>query len=192
MGNLKSLKNSLEYIGRKVQITKQENEIHNSDYLILPGVGSFSLAMQNIRNFGLDEIIIGQVNTYKKPLLGICLGMQLLADYGEEDGGAKGLGIIKGEVLKIKHKKLPLPHMGYNKVKWENNFSSNQKNFYFVHSYEFIPKHKEDILGLTKYEYQIVSAVKSKNIIGLQFHPEKSQSDGLMLLEKLIEKNNYG
>ena len=116
--------------------------------------------------------------------------MQLLADYGEEDGGAKGLGLIKGEVLKIKQRKLPLPHMGYNVVEWKNDFPSNQKIFYFVHSYQFKPKNKADILGVTKYE-DIIISVENKNILGLQFHPEKSQSDGLTLLKEIIESNNY-
>jgi glutamine amidotransferase len=191
MGNLKSLQNSLQYLGKSSVITREEKKVNESDYIILPGVGSFNLAMKYIKNYSLDIILRNEVFIKKKPLLGICLGMQLLADFGEEDGGAKGLGMIRGEVLKIKHKSAPLPHMGYNLVEWKNNFPSNQKNFYFVHSYQFIPKNKDDIVGVTKYDDEIISAVKNQNIVGLQFHPEKSQSDGLILLNKLIENKNY-
>jgi glutamine amidotransferase len=192
MGNLKSIQNALKYIGKSSVITRDKNEIENSKYIILPGVGSFNLAMSNIKNYGLDQIIKNEVVSKQKNILGICLGMQLLANKGEEDGDSEGLGLINGEVKKIKQKKLPLPHIGFNLVDWKTPFDlNNLTNFYFVHSYHFIPKNYNEVMGTSLYDDKIVSAVKHKNIIGVQFHPEKSQSDGLMLLKTLIENNNY-
>tara|TARA_Y100000385_G_C12839951_1_gene528319 strand:- start:12 stop:377 length:366 start_codon:yes stop_codon:yes gene_type:complete len=108
MGNLKSIQNALKYIGKSSVITRDKNEIENSKYIILPGVGSFNLAMSNIKNYGLDQIIKNEVVSKQKNILGICLGMQLLANKGEEDGDSEGLGLINGEVKKIKQKKITI------------------------------------------------------------------------------------
>lgn len=193
VNNLMSVKNALDFLGYKSIITNSFKEIENSDYIILPGIGSFRLAIESLKKYNLDLIIRDQVITKSKPILGICLGMQLLADIGEEDGHTEGLKLINGSVKKISAKSLPLPHIGFNEVEWLKETTSLNKNqdYYFVHSYEFIPENLENILGITSYGKSIVAAIKKEKIIGLQFHPEKSQSMGLNLLKLLIDSRNF-
>jgi len=193
MGNIWSVKNSFEFVGATVTISSCPELIESADCLVLPGVGSFGAAMNNIQSRNLAEAMEYAVCKKGIPLLGICLGMQLLADGSEESLGVEGLGWVSGEVLKFKEKDLRMPHMGFNGV--AQNLQStlafknieNGADFYFVHSYHFCPSSGQDILSTTEYGIVFVSAVMKDNIIGVQFHPEKSQSHGLQFLSNFIK-----
>jgi len=193
MGNLGSIKNMLEKIGTKVIISSKSKDIEKADKLILPGVGAFDNAMNNLQKLNLIPILNKKVLEDKIPILGICLGMQLLMEKSEE-GKLKGLRWIKGEVIKFKFKgnSLKTPHMGWNTLKIldkKSLFANNSKEvrFYFVHSYHVVCKNKENILATTNYGYDFTSAVHKGNIYGTQFHPEKSHKFGLKLLKNFIE-----
>jgi glutamine amidotransferase len=189
MGNLSSIYNSLDYLGFNAKIVKNSEEIQGITHLIVPGVGSFSEAMDNLKEKKLISAIESHVNS-GKPYLGICLGMQLLATTGYENGEKKGLGFIEGSVVPFKID-LHVPHVGWNNIDCLHQHpiinNTNNIDFYFVHSYYFNVKNKKDILTLTNYEILFASTVGKNNIIGVQFHPEKSQEPGLSLLEKFCE-----
>lgn len=193
MGNLWSVKNSLEFIGASVIICSDPEQIFHADCLILPGVGAFGPAMKNIQAKGLGEAMEHAVLQRGVPFLGICLGMQLLADAGEESGEVSGLGWIPGRVIKLKDEGVRLPHMGFNAVypnRQDELLFKNIKtgaDFYFVHSYHFSPSDEQDVLSTTEYGTKFVSAVRKGNIVGVQFHPEKSQSNGLQFLSNFIK-----
>lgn len=190
MGNISSVYNSLEYLGYEATIINSPEEIEDLTHLIIPGVGSFRQAMQNLEDKKFITPILNHVKS-EKPLLGICLGMQLLATKGYEHGETNGLGLIEGKIIPFEIK-LHVPHVGWNNINTlkkhpvvGNNL--NQVDFYFVHSYYFNVKNKEDILTITEYEISFPSIVAKDNIIGIQFHPEKSQEPGLNLLEAFCE-----
>lgn len=191
MGNLHSLQNAFNYLGYSSLIVSDPDLISKSNLIILPGVGSFGQAIKNIINLNLDSAIKESVNRGAN-LLGICLGMQLLASFGEEDGKYEGLNLIPGNVVKIDEKKIRLPHIGFNEVKIQNDSRglykniSNNSDFYFVHSYKFDCIKDESILTKTFYGNDFVSSVQSDNVFGVQFHPEKSQSNGLALLSNFL------
>lgn len=195
LGNLGSVANMISRIGYKSVITSNINEIGTADKIILPGVGHFDRAMINIRNLGLEEIIRYKVLINKTPILGICLGMQILCLTSEE-GEEKGLGLINAKVIKFrfgKCNKLKIPHMGWNlmsKTKDHPLFSnlSEDARFYFVHSYHVICMNTDNVIAITNYGFDFVSSFADKNIIGVQFHPEKSHKYGLNLLKNFIEK----
>jgi glutamine amidotransferase len=193
MGNIRSLQNALNYLGYDSKVTSTPEEIKTSNILILPGVGSFGQAMKNINNYGLKDVITEVVINKGIPFLGICLGMQLLADCGEEDGINSGLGLIPGKVLKFKSNKIRLPHIGFNSLKYRNKSSNifqniqNNSDFYFVHSFFYECQNESNIIGTTEYGDEFVSAINKDNIYGFQFHPEKSQSNGLLLLNNFIK-----
>ncbi|OQB39774.1 MAG: Imidazole glycerol phosphate synthase subunit HisH 1 [candidate division CPR1 bacterium ADurb.Bin160] len=191
MGNLPNVKRALEKFTKDVIITENIEEITKADKLILPGVGAFGDAMRNIDKLGLREII--KKEAQEKPLLGICLGMQLLFEKSEEDKEEKGLGIIEGEVLRFSNEiKLKIPEMGWNSVK-KTKESKILKNiddnsyFYFVHSYYVKPKDKEVTAGNTYYGLDFTSVVEKDNIMAAQFHPEKSHEIGLKILENFVK-----
>jgi imidazole glycerol-phosphate synthase subunit HisH len=188
MGNIQSLYKALESIGSKCEITANHQVIQNADKLILPGVGNFAEASKRLQQNGLMKLISEEVLSHKKPILGICLGMQLLLEEGTEDGLSKGFGFIPGSIQaisnRLKHK--PVPHMGWNDLKLdkESPLFHNIKSgdcAYFVHSYEAICK-EEFISTKTNYDIDIVSSVELNNVYGVQFHPEKSQYIGLQIL----------
>lgn len=195
-GNLFSVKNALEKIGCKdVIISMNRDEILNSDAVILPGVGAFEKAMNNLKKNGLDEIIKEFINT-GKPFMGICLGLQLLFTESEEFGLTKGLDIIKGKVKKfpdfIDSRKIRVPQISWNKilkgnVNWEEselNGIANEEYFYFVHSFYVIPEDESLVLTLTNYEgFEYCSSIRYKNIFATQFHPEKSGEIGLQVFK---------
>ena len=191
MGNLSSVYNSLEYLGFNSKIVTNSNEINEDlTHLIVPGVGSYAKAMQNLREKSMDSAILKYIES-KRPYLGICLGMQLLSTYGYEDGKIKGLNLIEGEVVPFDIE-LHVPHVGWNNINcthshpiFKNNI--NHIDFYFVHSYYFNVKNKNEILTQTDYEIIFSSSIAKENIIGVQFHPEKSQEAGLNLLESFCE-----
>ena len=194
MGNLRSVENAFLKIGSKVTIVKDPEKIKNYDKLILPGVGAFGDAMEHLKQNGMDEAI-KEFAKSKKPLLGICLGMQLLLESSNEFGDHEGLGLIKGEVKKFDTTKfktpLKVPHMGWNElfVQKENLlFKGLPQEFYlyFVHSYHAICE-SEHTIGTTEYGYSFVSAINKDNIYGLQPHPEKSHKSGLKILKNFTE-----
>ena len=194
-GNLQSAYKALELAGKhkksKIFITSKSKDLLKADKIVLPGVGTFSDCMKGLKSLaGMIDILNEIVLQKKKPFLGICIGMQLLATEGKEKGNHKGLGWIKGKVIKIKkNKKIKIPHMGWNTVKVISKHPIlKRKKFesYFVHSYNFICEDKKNILGTCDYNQKITAIVGEENIIGTQFHPEKSQKIGLEILQNFI------
>lgn len=189
IGNVNSVKNAFDFIGTKCTISGDKNIIKDFSHLVLPGVGSFSRAMNNLKERNLIKFLFEEVVVRKKKILGICLGMQLFATWGNEYGKHKGLNLIEGEVVKIDTSLsgLHLPHVGWNNVKitkkhlLTNNFTSDP-SFYFVHSYCFQPKDASVITAICDYGNSISAIVEHENVFGTQFHPEKSQKDGLNIL----------
>ncbi|MBX3008356.1 MAG: imidazole glycerol phosphate synthase subunit HisH [Melioribacteraceae bacterium] len=194
MGNIGSIANMIKKIGYKVEITDAIEKIKDAEKIILPGVGSFDHAMQNLEKLNFIDVINKKVMEEKTPLLGICLGMQLMADKSEE-GNKSGLGFIDGEVKRFsfgEYNKFKIPHMGWNLIqpKKESTLLKNldeESRFYFVHSYHFVCKNEADILTKTFYGYDFVSSFAKENIFGVQFHPEKSHKFGMKLLQNFIE-----
>ncbi|MBS3918878.1 MAG: imidazole glycerol phosphate synthase subunit HisH [Deltaproteobacteria bacterium] len=193
MGNLDSVARAIEECRGEPVITGRAEDLKEANYIILPGVGAFGDGMRNIRELGLEQTIKEEVLQKEIPFLGICLGMQLLASRGYEDGETAGLDLIPGEVVRFEPDGpgVKVPHIGWNEVVLKRphplfrNIPS-EKDFYFVHSYHFACKNREDILCLTPYCGNFVSAVNRKNVIGVQFHPEKSLQLGLKLLSNFL------
>lgn len=197
VGNLGSVSRTFEKCGlNNVIISENFKEIEHCDKIVLPGVGAFSNAMDRLKDKGWYKAIRKVCIEDKKPLLGICLGMQLLADEGEEsDNGCKveGLGLISGKVKHLKRTDLheKIPHVGWNEVVFSNqsplfdNIKSNS-DFYFVHSYHMVPEKDENIIAHTPYCGKFVSAIRNNNIFGVQFHPEKSSKSGIQLIKNFI------
>jgi glutamine amidotransferase len=189
MGNIRSIVNALEYLGIPSCVTSSPQEILQSKKLILPGVGSYSVAMQNLQSMDLIGPLNKVVLINKQPILGICLGMQLLAESGTEDGQVQGLGWIPGHVRRFKfdNQSYRIPHTGFNSVQFGAEKSALYKSlgdyadFYFVHSYHMECDDKY-VSGWVDYHGRFVSSVERENVYGAQFHPEKSQSNGLMVL----------
>jgi imidazole glycerol-phosphate synthase subunit HisH len=199
-GNIKSVSKAVEFaalnLGKpvSVEVINNVNKIKSSDKIILPGQGSFKQCASTLTKMDgaineLNEFVIQK----KKHIFGICVGMQLFADSGDEDGGHKGLGWIEGEVKKIniKNPQLKLPHMGWNEIDIKNDHSlfknlSADKHFYFVHSYHFVTRNEKNVAASTLYQDEITVAVLKDNIFGTQFHPEKSQNNGIKILENFI------
>jgi imidazole glycerol-phosphate synthase subunit HisH len=194
MGNLGSVANMIKKIGYKSEITSNLSRIESAEKIILPGVGNFDKAMQNIRILGIADTIEKKVNQDKVPLLGICLGMQLLCKKSEE-GIEAGLGLINAEVNKFSFsidKKLKVPHMGWNLISEQKTNPLFFKmfdtpRFYFVHSYHVVCNNEADVLSTTYYGYSFHSSIAHSNILGVQFHPEKSHKFGMLLLKNFIE-----
>ncbi|MCX6762605.1 MAG: imidazole glycerol phosphate synthase subunit HisH [Candidatus Moranbacteria bacterium] len=189
MGNLQSVKNSLDYLHIPNKFVNLSPEMSSCDKLILPGVGAFGLAMKQLSELKFIEPIKEFVAS-GKPLLGICLGMQLLLDSSEEHGNNAGLGLIRGQVLSFKEKiaNLPIPHVGWNDIffKKESKLLNNVEDgasCYFVHSFYCDLTDKKEVASTTDYGFNFDSSIESGNIFGCQFHPEKSQRVGLAILE---------
>lgn len=191
LGNVGSVLSAFEFYGYDVKIVHDNKEVELADLLILAGVGNFPTAISLLKKKGFWDILNKEVLVKKKPILGICLGMQLFADVSYEDGESRGFGWIKGKVVKIDSSQVKVPHIGWNQVKPADlTFFNRMKynNFYFMHSYHFIVENSENIIATTQYgNTNIVSALRKDNIIGVQFHPEKSQGDGLRLLTNFVE-----
>ena len=192
MGNLGSISNMLKHLGYQSLITSDTAEIKSSDFLILPGVGKFDRAMKNIRDLDLEEALKRKVKEDKIPILGICLGMQIMCKSSEE-GIESGLGLIDYEVKKFnfENSDLKVPHMGWNYVQKDEdnilhkNLPENTR-FYFVHSY-YVEKNKPDLkIFTTHYGLDFVSGFASKNLFGVQFHPEKSHKYGKALFKNFL------
>lgn len=197
IGNVKSIINAFENQGEKIILTRDKKIILESHALILPGVGAFSHGMKNLKKYNLIEIIKDFVES-GKPLLGICLGMQMLMEESEEFGLNKGLGLVKGSVVKMPIKasnKVKLPHISWNSLKnnglnWDNtilNEIEENSSMYFVHTFVACPKNKNEILSYSTYhDINFCSALKKDNIYGCQFHPEKSGKIGLRIIKNFI------
>ena len=190
-GNIKSVEKALNYLGEEVIITRDHDEIVNSDKVILPGVGAFADAMEKIRHYGLEETI-HEVVEKNIPFLGICLGLQLMFESSDEGPGVKGLGLLPGKILRIpKNGDLKIPHMGWNSLKIDPNSRlfkgiPDGNYVYFVHSY-YLKAGSEDIVAATtEYGTHIHAAVEKGNLYACQFHPEKSSQTGLKILENFI------
>ena len=196
-GNISSVINSFKEAAQdkvNIQITSDLNKIKLSDKVVLPGQGSFKSCIEALNDIeGLVETLNEFAVTNKKPLLGICVGLQMFADLGYEEIETKGLGWISGKVSKIDNQNgaYKLPHIGWNQiniVKDSRIFKDieNNSHMYFVHSYEFIPENKDVISATTDYSSKIVCSVEKENIFGTQFHPEKSDKIGLKIIENFI------
>ena len=193
MGNVASVQKALKKLGYTSIITNNHNEIKQADLILLPGVGSFKKGMENLNESGLVDLLTQEVVVNKKPFLGICLGMQLIAFKGTEPEVINGLGWIDGEVVKIESPKgLRIPHLGWNTVRSSTNdeFYSefNCQDYYFIHSYHFKVANKNEVVLTVPYDGDLVAAVQKNNIHAMQFHPEKSQAFGMQLLKKIIDK----
>jgi len=189
-GNVASVYNLLNRLSYDVKISNSSSDIKNSSHLILPGVGAFGASIEKIRTKIEIGLLEDEVKNKKKPFLGICIGMQILADKGFEFGEHDGLGWIEGTVKKLKAK--VLPHIGWNniQIKRQTPIFLNLKNmddFYFVNSYAFNVKDKNLIISETNYENTFCSAVQKDNIFGVQFHPEKSQKTGQQLIHNFLK-----
>ena len=191
MGNIHSVKKALELYGAKIKVSNNPKEISACEKIVLPGVGAFGDAMQELDKQGLTALIKDELKN-KKPFLGICLGMQLLFDRSEEAAKCKGLGIIKGEVKRFSAANLKVPHMGWNQLKQGTGGCLLLKDIpdnsfvYFCHSYYPEPKDKNSIAATTDYGISFASMVWQDNVYGAQFHPEKSQGIGLKMLENFV------
>ena len=196
-GNISSVINSFKQVAKdkvRLEITSDLNKIKSSDKLILPGQGSFKSCIESLNSInGLRDALKEFTIINKKPLLGICVGLQMFGDVGYEESETKGLGWISGKVTKIDNQngKFKLPHIGWNEIeilKESKIFKDiqNKSHMYFVHSYEFIPEDKNLISATTDYSSNIVCAVEKENIFGTQFHPEKSDKAGLQIIKNFI------
>ncbi len=194
MGNLRSVEKAFEKIGSEVAISNNHEVIRQADKIVLPGVGAFKDGMRHLEELDLIDILNDEVLHKKKPFLGICLGMHLIGTKSYEMGETRGLGWIDAEIVKFdfqnKKAKLKIPHVGWNNVSIENRSDlykniQSERDFYFVHSYYFRTD-KKYILTTTDYGCQFVSSVQKENIFACQFHPEKSQNNGLSLLKNFI------
>ena len=188
MGNLRNVQKGFEWIGFETRVTRNKKEIERASAIVLPGVGAFKDCMENLEKFGLIEPLLRSIEK-GKPYLGICLGLQILFSESEEFGFQKGLGLIRGKVVKFKpdqeHK---VPHMGWNAIEKKMEIPVLQgiesgDFFYFVHSYYVIPEEPQWISTLTDYGIPFVSGIWKENLFATQFHPEKSQQKGLRILE---------
>lgn len=191
-GNIKSVEKALQKLGQEVIITRDAEEILSADKVILPGVGAFGDAMHNLRKYGLDQVIY-QVVENETPFLGICLGLQLLFEKSDESVGAKGLGILQGEICRIPDKEgLKIPHMGWNSLHLQNDgrlFAGLPEDsyVYFVHSYYLKAEDESIVKATTEYSTHIHASVEQGNVFACQFHPEKSSDVGLQILRNFVE-----
>tara|TARA_B100000575_G_C23133270_1_gene657759 strand:- start:1169 stop:1828 length:660 start_codon:yes stop_codon:yes gene_type:complete len=199
LSNLYSINNALSSLKYNTIITNSKKDILSSDLVVLPGVGAFNKAISNLKNMKIFDLI-QSIYINKKPILSICLGMQMMFENSEEFGNSMGLSIIKGNVYSFKYfnKEMVIPHVGWNNVKinlqnkrlnkflnLKKNFSKNK--FYFVHSYFVKPKSNNDILTITNYNgYNFCSSILKNNLLACQFHPEKSGKNGLKLIDSFI------
>jgi glutamine amidotransferase len=187
MGNRRSVQKALEHVGARALITRSQNDLSAADALVVPGVGAFPQGMANLIELGLDEQIRAAAHS-GKPVLGICLGMQLLFDRSQEHELTDGLGLIPGEVSRLRSDGLRIPHIGWNEVTIERScaltedLGAGTRPFYHVHSLVARPRDPGDVVASTVYGERFASIVARDSVLGVQFHPEKSSLDGLRLL----------
>jgi glutamine amidotransferase len=191
MGNRRSVEKALEHVGADAAVTADHDELRAADGLVLPGVGAFPQAMRNLDALGLPGLI-RELVAKGVPLLGICLGMQLLFDSSEELGSTPGLGLIPGRVTRLESGGLRIPHIGWNEVQFERpsrltaELPDAGAPFYHVHSYAARPSDPETVVGTTEYGERFATIVDRDNVFGVQFHPEKSSQDGLRMLDTFV------
>lgn len=191
-GNIKSVEKAIQFLGEEVIITRNPKEILSASRVILPGVGAFGDAMEKLHNYGLVPVI-QEVVKRKIPFLGICLGLQLLFEKSEESPGVEGLGILQGEIKRIPDKEdLKIPHIGWNSLKYPNSGRlyrgiPEDSYVYFVHSYYLEAKEPEIVMASTEYGIYIHASVEKDNVFACQFHPEKSSTVGLKILENFLK-----
>ena len=201
MGNLRSVQKALEFVGAKVIVTHDPDLILNANSVVLPGVGAFKDCMANLKKLKLVDPIRKFIDG-GKPFLGICLGLQVLFEESEEYGPVAGLGILPGKVVKFpggssetkNGRPIKIPHMGWNQIKVKKNVPlfggvGDAPYFYFVHSYYVVPEDQNMIATVTNYGVEFVSGIQHKNIYAFQFHPEKSQTVGVSILERVSNLN---
>ncbi|MEJ7556630.1 MAG: imidazole glycerol phosphate synthase subunit HisH [Aquificaceae bacterium] len=194
MGNLRSVSKALERVGFSVKVSSDPEEVKRAEVLVLPGVGAFRDAMENLKKLGLLKEILRHIEK-GKPYMGICLGLQLLFERSYEFGETEGFGVLEGEVVLLPPK-VKVPHIGWNQL-WRQkpsdllNGIKEGEYFYFVHSYHVVPKRQDIVLTTTDYGIDFVSSIEYENIFAVQFHPEKSQKAGLRLLEN-FRRRLYG
>lgn len=187
-GNIKSVEKALDFLGEKTVVTRDPHELLAADHVILPGVGSFGQSMEKLHSYGLVPVI-HEIVEKGTPFLGICLGLQLLFESSEESPGVKGLGILKGKILRIPAAEgLKIPHIGWNSLELMNSgrlFAGIEENayVYFVHSYYLKADEEEIVKAATEYGTHIHASVEKGNVFACQFHPEKSSSTGLKILK---------
>jgi imidazole glycerol-phosphate synthase subunit HisH len=191
MGNRRSVEKALEHVGAQPVITSDHDLIGRADHVVLPGVGAFPQAMRNIRRAGLDQVLIDRFRD-GGPILGLCLGMQLLFDASEEHEGENGLGLLPGRVRRLDTRGARLPHIGWNLVTFDRPSPLTEglreaAAFYHVHSFVCAPDDDGDVVGRGEYGERFVSIVERENVMGCQFHPEKSSRDGLALLRNFAK-----
>ena len=191
-GNLRSVEKALQYLGKETIVTRDSEQIRKADKVILPGVGAFGDAMKKLQEYHLDTLI-REIADSGKPLLGICLGLQLLFEESEESPGVEGLGILEGKIRRIPEGDgLKVPHIGWNSLHLEHNgrlFRNIPENsyVYFVHSYYLEAKDPEIVKASTEYGVHIHASVEKNNLFACQFHPEKSSETGLQILKNFAE-----
>lgn len=190
MGNLHSVGKAVERLGHQVIVAASQAEIEAADGVILPGVGAFGDAMKQLSQTGLDKVL-QDVAKRGQPLLGICLGMQLLFDESVEHGNYQGLGILPGKVVRFVEGELKIPHIGWNKLQFKAQndplLAGLEEGYvYFVHSYHALPTDGTDLLAVTDYGHEVTAIVGRGNVYGMQFHPEKSSELGMALLESFL------
>lgn len=194
MGNLRSVQKAFEHVGAEALISSKHEDIRSASKIILPGVGAFKDAMGNLHKLNLIELLNEEVIQKKKPFLGICLGMQLIATKSYEFGETNGLGWIDAEVTRFPDSELKIPHVGWNGVAYENRSPlyegiPDNSDFYFVHSYYFNTD-REYATGICDYGISFIASVQKENIFAVQFHPEKSQTYGLKIIENFVNLEN--
>jgi glutamine amidotransferase len=190
MGNRRSMQKSLERAGATVVLSGDHDALRATDGLVVPGVGAFAAAMRALADTGLDELVRERAAA-GVPVLGACLGMQLLFEHGAEHGGADGLGLLPGEVVPLDTRGLKLPHIGWNEVRWTRPSALSEglpdpAPFYHVHSFVPVPAEDDIALGISDYGSEFASVVGRGNVFGTQFHPEKSSRDGIALLANFV------
>jgi imidazole glycerol-phosphate synthase subunit HisH len=191
MGNRRSVQKAIEHVGATATITRDHEQIHAADALVLPGVGAFPKAMRNLDRLGLAEVISVRA-AQGTPILGICLGMQLLFERSDELEPTDGLGLIAGDVTAIDSRGRRLPHIGWNEVRFERSapltdaLPATGCAFYHVHSFAARPADPADVVGTTEYGERFATIVEHGSVVGVQFHPEKSSVHGLRMLESFV------
>ena len=190
MGNLRSAEKALEHVGAEAEITRDHERVRAAAGIVLPGVGAFPKAMEEVRRLGFDSLLAERLAA-GVPVLGICLGMQLLFERSSELGGAEGLGLLDGPVEELDANGFKVPHIGWNPVSWRASSELNEGladpcAFYHVHSFAPRPARGEDVVGVASYGSEFASTVARPPVYGVQFHPEKSGPDGLRLLGNFV------